>query len=340
MKELISVIVCAYNQEGTIARTLDSILRQQCHLPVEIILGEDCSTDHTLDVCRQYAERYPESIRLMANAQNKGIIDNYFDCLLAAQGQYIADCAGDDEWSDPEKLEKELRIMEAHPEVTLVHTDYLHRNATTGEVFAPHPHPYLHTPAGKMEIVDGQQLLVPILTQLERPVIHLCTALYRMEAIRDAYQHYTEFFRNKTYGCEDVQVCFMLAKAGKVAYLNEPTLYYSVGGKTISNTQEETKQFRFVKSTTQLNYDLCQAFHIEDKRLERYFEYRIYALLMHAFRIHSKELRTEAIQYKKDWHTRFNTKAKLILFATSMPVLWTCALGLRNIFPFKNGQDS
>ena len=113
MKELISVIVCAYNQEGTIARTLDSILRQQCHLPVEIILGEDCSTDHTLDVCRQYAERYPESIRLMANAQNKGIIDNYFDCLLAAQGQYIADCAGDDEWSDPEKLEKELRIMEA-----------------------------------------------------------------------------------------------------------------------------------------------------------------------------------------------------------------------------------
>lgn len=336
MKELISVIVCAYNQEDTIARTLDSILRQQCHLPVEIILGEDCSTDRTLDVCRKYAERCPEVIRLKANAQNKGIINNYFDCLLAAQGRYIADCAGDDEWSAPEKLEKELRIMEAHPEVTLVHTDYLHRDANTGKVFAPHPHPCFHTPMGETVIVDGKQLLVPILTQLERPVIHLCTALYRTEVILDAYQRYTEFFRNSAYGCEDMQVCFMLAKAGKVAYLNEPTLHYSVGGKTISNTQEETKQFRFVKSTTQLSYDLCRAFRIEDKRLGHYFEYRIYALLMHAFRIHSKELRAEALRCQKDWHTRFNTKAKLIRLATSIPFLWACALGLRNLFSSKN----
>lgn len=336
MKELISVIVCTYNQEDTLARTLDSILRQQCHLPVEIILGEDCSTDHTLDVCRQYAERYPESIRLFANAHNKGIVDNYFDCLLAAQGRYIADCAGDDEWSDPEKLEKELRIMEAHPEVTLVHTDYLHRDATTGAIFAPHPHPCFHTPKGETEIVDGQQLLVPILTQLQRPVIHLCTALYRADVIRQAYERNTAFFRNKTYGCEDVQVCFMMAMAGKVAYLNEPTLYYTVGGKTISNTREEAKQFRFVKNATQLVYDLAQTFQIEATALQSYFDYRLYALLMHAFRAHSDELRTEALQCQKDWHAHFHMKAKLVRFATSTPLLWSFALLLRKLFASDN----
>ena len=79
MEELISVIVCTYNQESTIGRTLDSILMQQCHLPIEIVIGEDCSTDSTLAVCQDYARRFPDQIRLFANPQNKGIIDNYFD---------------------------------------------------------------------------------------------------------------------------------------------------------------------------------------------------------------------------------------------------------------------
>ena len=54
----------------------------------------------------------------------KGIIDNYFDTLLDCRGRYIADCAGDDFWIDPLKLEKEVNILEQHPEVTLVHTAF------------------------------------------------------------------------------------------------------------------------------------------------------------------------------------------------------------------------
>ena len=105
MENKISVVVCTYNQEDTIARTLDSILMQQCHLPYEIIIGEDCSTDNTLSICQQYAEHHPGIIRVMANKPNKGVVRNYFDCLLAADGKYIADCAGDDFWTDPLKLE-------------------------------------------------------------------------------------------------------------------------------------------------------------------------------------------------------------------------------------------
>jgi glycosyltransferase involved in cell wall biosynthesis len=49
LKDLISVIVCTYNQQDTIGRTLDSILSQECHLPFEIIIGEDCSLDDILN---------------------------------------------------------------------------------------------------------------------------------------------------------------------------------------------------------------------------------------------------------------------------------------------------
>ncbi|MBP5376060.1 MAG: glycosyltransferase [Bacteroidaceae bacterium] len=331
-KELISVIVCTYNQEGTIARTLDSILRQDCHVPIEILIGEDCSSDHTLDVCRQYAEKYPDVIRLFANKPNKGIVNNYFDCLLAAQGKYIADCAGDDEWSDPQKLEKELCILEAHPEVTIVHTNYLHRDAITGLLSSPHPHPCFHLAEGEMTIVDGQTLLIPILTQLSRPIIHLCTALYRTDVMLKAYHAHTSFMRNKDYGCEDVQVSLMLARAGKVAYLNEKTLYYTTGGATISSTHDDAKQFRFVKNVTQLGYDLSQTFGIQDKKLQEYFDYRVYALLMHAFRAHNAELRAEALLCQRQWKAHLNMKAQRVKTVTSIPFLWSCALAFRKMF--------
>ena len=98
MEDKISVIVTTYNQEDTIGRTLNSILAQKCHLPIEIIIGEDCSTDNTRSVCKDYAQRYPQIIRLMPKAENKGIQNNYYDCLLECKGKYIADCAGDDFW--------------------------------------------------------------------------------------------------------------------------------------------------------------------------------------------------------------------------------------------------
>ena len=124
MENLISVIVATYNQEDTIRRTLDSILMQQCHIPYEIVIGEDCSTDSTRSICEEYVKEHPDTIRLFANKKNKGVINNYIDCILECRGKYIADCAGDDFWTDPLKLEKEVTILETHDDVTLVHTDW------------------------------------------------------------------------------------------------------------------------------------------------------------------------------------------------------------------------
>ena len=87
MKEvMISVVVVTYNQAGTIGRTLNSILMQRCHVPFEIVIGEDCSTDNTRDICQIYAKQYPNIIHLICNERNKGIVDNYYDCLLACRG--------------------------------------------------------------------------------------------------------------------------------------------------------------------------------------------------------------------------------------------------------------
>ena len=131
MENIISVVIVTYNQEDTIRRSIDSVLMQKCHLPFEIVIGEDCSTDGTRAICEAYARQYPDIIRLFCNDHNKGLVDNYYDCLLACRGRYIADCAGDDFWIDPQKLEKEVSVMEAHSNVSMVITNWQFYNEQT-----------------------------------------------------------------------------------------------------------------------------------------------------------------------------------------------------------------
>ena len=122
MKKKVSVIVVTYNQRDSISRTLDHILSQRVDFPFEIVVGDDASADGTRAVCEEYARRYPEVVRLMPAAPNKGVTRNYFDCLESACGEYVADCAGDDYWIDPDKLAGQVAVLDSDPEIALVHT--------------------------------------------------------------------------------------------------------------------------------------------------------------------------------------------------------------------------
>ena len=72
MTPLVSVCVTTYNHEPYLAKALEAILAQRCDFGVEIVLGEDCSSDNTLAICRDYTERYPEKINLITSAENVG----------------------------------------------------------------------------------------------------------------------------------------------------------------------------------------------------------------------------------------------------------------------------
>lgn len=322
---MISVIVATYNQEKTIGRTLDSILMQQCHQPIEIVIGEDCSTDGTLAICQSYAARYPQQIRILANNPNKGMQDNYFDCLLACKGTYIADCAGDDFWIDPLKLEKEVSIMEADEHVTLVHTAWNYYDEEKGKATKA------EVPYHFQQKTDGKELLTAIITQTRYPVIHLCTSLYRKDVIMKAYQEDTFLFRNKDFGCEDLQVACAAAHAGTIAYLPDVTLNYSVNHLSVSNTQDEEKQFEFVRKVTSLSHYLADKYHIENKATDRYFSYRIFALAMHAFRAQDKKLRNDVHQYKQQWNAQPTLPFHIVNTITSNDILWKGALLIRKI---------
>ena len=319
MENMISVVVITYNQEGTISRTLDSILMQQCHVPFEIVIGEDCSTDHTRAICETYAQKHPDIIRLICNQQNKGIVDNYFDCLLACQGKYIADCAGDDFWTDPQKLEKEVSIMEAHDNVTMVITNWQYYDEASQKTIPSRQQQ--HAP-----ITPGRDLLKAIITQHNMCVFHLCTALYRADVFRKAYEEDTFLFRNKGFCSEDIQIAFSMALHGDIAYLPDVTLNYSLGQHTVSNSTDDVKQFGFVRKMTDLIHYLASKHHID---LVDFFPDRIFALGMHAFRAHQPKLYQATLACEKEWQVNRPLKNRILFAVMSRKWLWKIGLIVR-----------
>lgn len=132
----VSVIVLAYNHERYIAQALDSILAQEGPMQLELLIGEDCSTDGTREIVRSYEERYPGIVRMLTSEQNVGVWENYRRLLSAARGDFIAHLDGDDYWL-PGKLAAQLKELAARPACAAAYTNaaVVDRTGTFAGVF-------------------------------------------------------------------------------------------------------------------------------------------------------------------------------------------------------------
>ncbi len=129
MKEmpLVSVCVVTYQHKDFIRTCLDGILMQKTTFPFEIIIGEDESTDGTREICREFADRYSDKIRLYLRSRKDVIYINqhptgrfnFMENIKSAQGKYIAFCEGDDYWTDEYKLQKQVDFLETNTEYSL-----------------------------------------------------------------------------------------------------------------------------------------------------------------------------------------------------------------------------
>jgi len=129
---IVSVLVQTYNHEKYIGKCLDSILNQKTNFDFEILVGEDCSSDSTREICVEYAKKFPEKIRLFLHKKNNkikvnGIATGNFNAFYNfynAKGKYIAFCEGDDYWVDPLKLQKQIDFLLDEKEYVLCYHDY------------------------------------------------------------------------------------------------------------------------------------------------------------------------------------------------------------------------
>lgn len=139
-KPLVSICSITYNHAPYIRQCLDGFLMQKTNFPFEIIINDDCSTDGTTEIIKEYAAKYPELIKPIFHDENqyqkgaRGILVNYV--FPKVQGKYLALCEGDDYWIDSLKLQKQVDFLEENPDYGLVHT-YFHYVDVNDKVIPP-----------------------------------------------------------------------------------------------------------------------------------------------------------------------------------------------------------
>lgn len=135
------VIWCTtYNHEPYIKDALNGFIMQQTNFPFIAIIHDDCSTDNTTTILREYAEKYPDIIKPIFETENQyskkdGTIDRIMEKSIKESGaKYTALCEGDDYWIDPLKLQKQVNFLESHPDYGMVYSDFDKLYQSSGKI--------------------------------------------------------------------------------------------------------------------------------------------------------------------------------------------------------------
>ena len=115
----VSVLMITYNHEKYIAQAIESVLMQETDFPYELVIGEDCSTDGTREIVREYSRKYPAIVRASSWERNVGAHENFRRIFAASRGAYLAILEGDDYWTDSRKLQLTADVLDSHPETAI-----------------------------------------------------------------------------------------------------------------------------------------------------------------------------------------------------------------------------
>lgn len=171
---LVSIVCVAYNHEGTIRKALDGFLMQRTPFPIEVIVHDDASRDGTAAIVKEYAEKYPDVIVPVLQQENQYSKGRkpWLIMFPMVRGRYIAFCEGDDYWTDPLKLQKQVAVMEADENVALSFHQVLVKSRVDGRADRL-------TPAGELKTdYVTEDLIGPYF-------IHTSSIVFRQRHLQD-----------------------------------------------------------------------------------------------------------------------------------------------------------
>ena len=213
----VSVLCATFNHEDYLRQTLESFLSQKTDFAFEVLVNDDASTDGTAEILREYAEKNPEIIRPFYQTENLySRRMNVYDLVFfpAARGEYIALCEGDDYWCDPEKLQRQVDWLDAHPDYSAC----VHNSIGT---FSDQPDRVLFAQDGDRDIPFAQ-----VITGMSH-AYHTSSILARREYILDP-PDYRNVAYEKGY-FTDYAIGVRLCLEGKVRFLDRCMSVYRIG---------------------------------------------------------------------------------------------------------------
>ena len=116
---LVSILCMTYNHKDYIKQCLDGFIMQKTNFNFIAYVGDDCSTDGTTEIIKEYEQKYPHIIKGIYHTSNTGGEGNFFDIANACKSKYVAWCDGDDYWIDEYKLQKQVDFLESNPDYAI-----------------------------------------------------------------------------------------------------------------------------------------------------------------------------------------------------------------------------
>ena len=227
---LVSVCMTAYNHAPYIGRAIEGVLSQRTTFAVELVLSDDCSPDGTGAICRDYAARYPDRIRLLTGDVNVGMRANYRRTIEACRGRYVAMCDGDDWWSDPRKLQLQAALLESDPSCGLCYTRARNYYQNTG----------LTEPDHEEHFTDFDHLLC-------RLTIANCATLARRDLIA---RYYAEVRPDEhpEWLTDDAPMWLWFSVRSRISYLPDITAVHRRLPDSVSHSTAYCKRIAFCDS--------------------------------------------------------------------------------------------
>jgi glycosyltransferase involved in cell wall biosynthesis len=208
----VSVSLITYDHERFIAQAIESVLSQKADFEWEVVVGDDCSTDRTGEIVREFADRYPGRVRALPSERNLGLVGNFARTFRACRGEYVALLDGDDYWTNPLKLQRQVEFLDSHPECSICFHD----------VAVLLPDDILcatnYTAANQKEISG-------VLDLFETNFIATCSAMLRRDALAELPSWYP------SCRWEDWPLYILYAERGKIGYLSEVMAVYRNHGR-------------------------------------------------------------------------------------------------------------
>lgn len=256
---LVSVSMITYNHAPYIAKAIEGVLMQRTNFPIELVIGEDCSSDGTREIVLEYKKNHPDIIRVITSDKNVGAKKNGYRTKAACRGKYIAFCEGDDYWHHPEKLQKQVDYLENHPECGLVHSDYDVYHVESGNRisnFLGAQRIEIPESIGILNLIENKGGIgYGVLSCTVVAVREICMRIIQL----DPYLHQDDHFL-----MGDTQMWAEIAALARLHFIPESLATHNIVDDSASRSRDPIKAMRFTTSCAELAVYLCNKYNLPE----------------------------------------------------------------------------
>lgn len=311
---LVSVILITYNQEEFIRKAIEGALNQNTEFKFELVVGDDCSTDNNIRIIDEYAQAYPDIIRFNKSESNVGLNENFLKTFRLCRGKYIAYLEGDDCWVDMNKLQRQIDILEARPEVSLVHTNCKLWEVDSGKIinqFIP------DLGVCVREVTFGVESVIAEFEGKMRP-IKTSTCCYRTGLLRKIIDADEYAYCNKEFPTQDFQLFQDMGMEGVFAYINDDTTV--IGNHvSLSSGGDNRKKMQFHLGCYKIGLHYINKYNLPQSTIQIWMSRKIHYFMNNCFLLNDKYTAIYVINEALKYNYRISVRQKCLYLGVRNP---------------------